>query len=42
MLASKYGHAKCVQLLLEKEADIGVVSDRGYNCLMESIDRGHK
>ncbi|CAI8015846.1 Transient receptor potential cation channel subfamily A member 1 homolog [Geodia barretti] len=42
MLASKYGHSKCVQLLLEKEADIGVVSDRGYNCLMESIDRGHK
>ena len=42
MLASKHGHAKCVQLLLEKEADIEVVSDRGYNCLMESIERGQK
>ena len=42
MLASKHGHAKCVQLLLEKEADIQVVSDRGYNCLMEAIERGHK
>ena len=42
MLASKNGHAKCVSLLLEKSAAIGVVSERGYNCLMESIDEGHK
>ena len=42
MLASKNGHAKCVTLLLEKNADIRVVSDRGYNCLMESIDEGHQ
>ena len=42
MLASKHGHAKCVKLLLEKNADIKVISDRGYNCFMESIARGHK
>ena len=42
MLASISGHVKCVELLLEKKADVKVVSDRDYNCLMESIYRGHK
>ena len=42
MLASRNGHAKCVTLLLEKEADIGVKSECGYNCLMEAIKAGHK
>ena len=42
ILASRYGHAKCVTLLLEKQADIGVKSERGYNCLMEAIKAGHE
>ena len=42
MLAAKNGHAKCVSLLLEKRADVEVVSERDYNCLMESIDKEHK
>ena len=42
MLASKNGHAKCVTLLLEKEADIEVKSKCGYNCLMEAIKAGHE
>ena len=42
MLASRHGHDKCVTLLLKKEADIGVKSERGYNCLMEAIKAGHE
>ena len=42
MLASMYGHAECVTFLLEKEADIGVKSECGYNCLMEAIKAGHE
>ena len=42
MLACKYGHAKSVALLLEKNADIEVKTTRGYNCLMECISAGHK
>ena len=42
MLASKNGHAECVSLLLGRKADISVVSDRDYNCLMESIDERHE
>ena len=42
MLASKHGHDKCVTLLLEKGADIKVKSERGYNCLMESIKADHE
>ena len=41
MLASKGGHAKCVKLLLEKKAKVYCVKNK-YNCLMESIERGHK
>ena len=45
MLASMYGHAKCVTLLLDKfkEADVNIPrSQRNYNCLMEAIDAGHE
>ena len=42
MLASMGGRAKCVTLLLEKGADVSVVSGRNYNCLMEATERGHK
>ena len=42
MLASMSGHADCVTFLLEKEADIGVKSKSGYNCLMEAIKAGHE
>lgn len=42
MLASKHGHAKCVTILLDNRADIKVMSERGYNCLMESIKAGHE
>ena len=48
MLASMYGHARCVTLLLDefKEDDVNVQdrprSRRNYNCLMEAIDAGHE
>ena len=42
MLAAKHGHAKCVTVLLERNADVEVRTERGYNCLMESIAEGHE
>ena len=44
MLAAKNGHAKCVTVLLERNADVhlDVRTEQGYNCFMESIARGHE
>ena len=42
MLASKFGHAECVTLLMKKGASVEVKSERNYNCLMEAIKAGHK
>ena len=47
MLAARNGHAKCVRVLLDKDADVTVVSredgyKHGFNPLMESIEEGHK
>ena len=42
MLASMFGHADCVTLLLKKKASVDVKSERNYNCLMEAIKAGHK
>ena len=48
MLASMYGHARCVTLLLDAFEEDGVNiqarprSERNYNCLMEAIDAGHE
>ena len=42
MLASQFGHADCVTLLLKKGASVDVTSDRDYNFLMEAIKAGQK
>ena len=42
MLAAKHGHAKCVTVLLERNADVDVRTEQGYNCFMESIAKGHE
>jgi len=42
LLAARKGHAKCVEILMGKKANITVTSDQGYNCLMEAIQGGHK
>ena len=42
MLASQFGHADCVTLLLKKGASVDVKSDRDYNFLMEAIKAGQK
>ena len=42
MLAAKHGHAKCVKVLLERNANVDVRSEQEYNCLMESIAEGHE
>ena len=42
ILASRFGHADCVTLLLEKGGSVDVKSDRDYNCLMEAIKAGQK
>ena len=41
MLASRFGHSKCVAVLLENGASIKIKSKRKYNCLMEAIKAGH-
>ena len=44
MIASRFGQAKCVTLLLDKLSgpSLKVKSDRNYNCLMEAIKAGHE
>ena len=41
-LACKRGHPDCVKLLIDRGANVNIITADGFNCMDLAIDKGHK